>query len=108
MYSLLNLVATGSLGYGTLKFFDSRLKNYKLFSTIEFNPAYSKRIAILSMFVSYFFFRRSEFIRINDLIDIKTQYGRDLIGVIMKWFPNKVNFAILNNEMSDSLKIAEI
>ena len=97
MYSFLNLVAVGSIGFGTLKFFDIYAKDYKLFNVLEFNPTINKRIAIFLMFLSYFTFRRSEFIRINDLIDIKTQYGRDLIGVIMKRYPNKVNYSLLNN-----------
>ena len=72
MYSLLNLMAVGSIGFGTIKFFDLYAKDYKLFNMIEFNPRLNWWIAIFFMFVSYFSFRRSEFIRINDLIDIKT------------------------------------
>ena len=92
MYSFLNLLAVGSIGLGTNTYLDFYAKDYKLFNLIEFNPTLNRWIAIFFMFVSYFSFRGSEFIWINDLIDIKTQYGRDLIGVIMKRYPNKVNY----------------
>lgn len=67
---------------------------------------HSKMLMAGSMVFIYWASGRLHYINLNDLVDIRTEYGREFVSVVMKRYPHKVNYELIQHEAADLLRVA--
>ncbi len=106
MHSLWAMGASGASAY----FLSNFLENNTIATPFlkKLGPTRVKGALTLGVIGLYIGLGRIQLIRLNDIIDLKSQYGREFMSVIMLHYPQKVNYELINSEHSDLLRIANM
>ena len=102
------LSISGALAFFGSKWLEQMLSINAMLKKYSSGDNVSKFVMHGSMILLYSVSGRVSYIKLNDLVDIRTQYGREFVSIVMKLYPNKVNYELIQNEASDLLRVAQI
>lgn len=108
LHSMSALSISGALAFFGSKWLEQMLSINAMLKKYSSGDNVSKFVMLGSMILLYSVSGRVSYIKLNDLVDIRTQYGREFVSIVMKLYPNKVNYELIQNEASDLLRVAQI
>ena len=95
VHSFWGMTMSGGAAFFGSKLIENSPKATKFLQDLKIGESGIRLMLLTVMIGIYLFQGRIEMVKMNDLLDLRTTYGRELMSVAMQLYPNKVNYNLI-------------